>query len=123
LLKYFAVCIIINHCSFYSKNAVRYGILCTICAIPCIDDYIRCRVCIKIYHSQCLYGPDDVNDELNFSPRLEKDDKSCPECVCSLSCVSGFYFYFIQGDLTRLLTQDEINYLTSAFEQIDLNKG
>ncbi len=32
-------------------------------------------------------------------------------------------FIFLQGDLTRLLTQDEINYLIYVFDQIDQNKG
>jgi len=31
--------------------------------------------------------------------------------------------FFFQGDLTRLLTQDEINYLIYVFELIDRNKG
>ncbi len=77
--------------------------LCSFCHDSCIGDYIRCRVCTKIYHSICLFQRGYIRNQSFNLPRLAKQDWSCPEC----------------NDLTQLLNQDEIHYLIHVFEQID----
>ncbi|CAF1126597.1 unnamed protein product [Rotaria sordida] len=86
--------------------AIAYELLCSSCGGPCIGNYLRCRVCTKTYHSQCLFERGYVNDQSFYLPRLAKQDWSCPEC----------------SDLTQLLHQDELDNLIQAFEQIDTNK-
>ncbi|CAF1245647.1 unnamed protein product [Rotaria sp. Silwood1] len=86
--------------------AIAHQLLCEYCDGPCIGDYVRCRICIKSYHSHCLYQRGHVSDPLFSLPRLAKQDWTCPDC----------------GDLTRLLTEEEVHYLISSFEKMDHNK-
>jgi hypothetical protein len=65
----------------YSKVTIAYKVLCEFCNGPCIGDYLRCRVCIKAYHSQCLYERGHMNDQAFILPRLARQDWSCPDCV------------------------------------------
>ncbi|CAF2954013.1 unnamed protein product [Rotaria sp. Silwood2] len=89
-----------------AEITIAHQLLCEYCDGPCIGDYVRCRVCIKSYHSHCLYQRGHVSDPSFSLPRLGKQDWTCPDC----------------GDLTRLLTQEEVNYLISSFEKMDQNK-
>ena len=66
---------------FSSKITIAYQLLCEFCGGPCIGDYVRCRVCIKTYHSQCLYERGHVSDQAFSLPRLSRQDWSCPDCV------------------------------------------
>lgn len=68
---------------FVLKVAIAYQLLCEYCEGPCIGNYLRCRICIKTYHSHCLYERGHLNDPSFSLPRLGKQDWSCPECVCS----------------------------------------
>ncbi|CAF1154373.1 unnamed protein product [Rotaria sordida] len=88
-----------------AEIAIAHQLLCEYCSGPCIGDYVRCRICIKSYHVLCLYERGHVSDPLFTLPRLSKQDWSCPDC----------------GDLTSLLTQEEVSYLISAFEKMDRN--
>ncbi|CAF3348328.1 unnamed protein product [Rotaria socialis] len=89
-----------------TRVAIAYELFCSFCDGPCIGSYLRCRVCIKAYHSQCLFERGYINDPTFKLPRLAKQDWSCPEC----------------RDLTRLLNDDELNHLMQAFELIDTNQ-
>ncbi|CAF1277786.1 unnamed protein product [Rotaria magnacalcarata] len=86
--------------------AIAYELFCSFCQGPCIGNYLRCRVCIKAYHSRCLFERGYINDPTFNLPRFSKQDWSCPEC----------------RDLTRLLDNDELNHLMQAFELIDTNQ-
>ncbi|CAF3080573.1 unnamed protein product [Rotaria socialis] len=90
-----------------AEITIAYQLLCEYCDGPCIGNYLRCRVCIKTYHSHCLFERGHLSDPAFSLPRLGKQDWSCPDCE----------------DLTRLLNQDEINYLISAFEKMDRDKN
>ncbi len=110
---------------FFFKVTIAYQVRCEFCTGPCIGDYLRCRICIKTYHFQCLYERGHMNDPSFSLPRLARQDWSCPDCVniISIHSISYYLKFFIQADLTRLLTEDEMNYLIHVFDQIDVNKG
>jgi hypothetical protein len=44
-------------------------------------------------------------------------------CMFCYFLLIDYFSNFIKRDLTRLLTQEEINYLIYVFEQMDRNKG
>ena len=73
--------IFIRYFFFSSKVTIAYKVLCEFCNGPCIGDYLRCRVCIKAYHAQCLYERGHMNDQVFTLPRLARQDWSCPDCV------------------------------------------
>ena len=74
---------------FNIKIAIAYQLLCEYCNGPCIGNYLRCRICIRTYHSQCLYERNHVSERAFLIPRLGKQDWTCPECVCC------FPFFFL----------------------------
>lgn len=80
----------------FLKIVIAYKLLCEFCGGPCIGEYIRCRVCIKTYHSQCLYERGHVNDQSFSLPRLSRQDWSCPDCVIN-SFINIFIFQIFSG--------------------------
>ncbi|CAF2669786.1 unnamed protein product [Rotaria sp. Silwood2] len=89
-----------------AQITIAYDLSCSSCDGACVGNYVRCRICTKAYHCQCLIEHGYGGDELLSIRRLSKQDWSCPGC----------------SDLTRLLNQDELNTVIQAFEQIDANK-
>lgn len=67
--------------SFFRKITIAYQLLCEFCGGPCIGDYVRCRVCIKSYHTRCVYERGYIYDQLFTITRLSRQDWSCPDCV------------------------------------------
>lgn len=61
--------------------AIAYQPQCSFCEGPCIGDYLRCRVCIKVYHCQCLSDRGHTEIQTLRFTRLGKQDWACPECV------------------------------------------
>ena len=65
----------------FVQISVAYQLLCSFCEGPCIGDYLRCRVCVKAFHCQCLYERGYLPNQSFSLPRMSKQDWTCPECV------------------------------------------
>ncbi|CAF1315124.1 unnamed protein product [Adineta ricciae] len=85
---------------------IAYTLSCAFCNETCVSNYLRCRICMDIFHVECLSQRGYLhNQSISFRNRLQPD-WSCPDC----------------RDLTRLLNHDELLYLIHAFDQLDKNR-
>lgn len=72
------------------KTNLAHNTMCSFCDDTCIDSYLQCRICVRVYHCKCLYVRGYMSASFTM-PRTRKQNWTCPECVseddfsCSIS--------------------------------------